>query len=218
MVKSSIKGDSGNKTRLIDEIFSQLTRTQRKRLQKEIQELTEAKSEGHSWLWWAARTLLYLIAFVGGATFVQVRNSFPNVTPTRFDSKYPYAFPFLVSNDQSLVTFYNAKASIDSFSPDLEHNKEGTLQVLGVEIGNTFSQSFDLRPGDKVPLQFSDYTVAGLPPHLPQHLTARVSIAYEIHFVPYIHFLAWHRVRKFRFDMVKDSNGTPFWIPAYMAQ
>jgi hypothetical protein len=60
-----------------------------------------------------------------------------------------------------------------------------------------------------------DYAVAGLPPHVPDHLTVTMIVRFELHLVP---LWSWHRSRQFRWDMMKDSNGTPFWIPGYIEQ
>ena len=101
--------------------------------------------------------------------------------------------------------------SFESIAPDLD--KGAGMTVQGVTISGTLTPSVDLRPTDKVPFHLFDYGMSGTPPHLPNRLTVLISIAYELRFVRYV---AWHLVRHFRFDMLKDSDGKAYWIPNYV--
>jgi hypothetical protein len=69
--------------------------------------------------------ILWLLAFAGGATFVQIQNSYPDVKSTVMDPKDAFAFPFVVSNDQNRLWFYNVTPSYESYARDVEQNKIG---------------------------------------------------------------------------------------------
>lgn len=201
----------------LEQIFSQLNRTRRKEFRKAIRAIAgKRRPLLPLWLRIGIQALLTIVGIVGGATFVQIRNSYPNVTPTQVDPKDALAFPFVVSNDQSLVTFYDTRPTCESYSTDLEHTSWASL--WGVDVRVTLTPSVDLHPGDKAPFHFFDYSVLGLPQHLPNHMIAGISVDYEIHPLPFIRFLVWHRVKRFQFDLIKDSNGTPYWLPLYVSQ
>jgi hypothetical protein len=156
--------------------------------------------------------ILVVLGLVGGATVVQIRNAYPNVTSTRLDPKIAFLFPFFVSNDQSLVSFYKVTPSYEIRAPDLEKNKG--MQVWGLKITATLAPSVNLGPSEKAPFRLLGYgSVAGLPPHLPNHLMALISVSYELHLFPYT---AWHRTRHFGFEMIKGSDGVAYWMPTYV--
>lgn len=210
MIKFQLRGSSNN-AGILSEIFSQLNRSQKRELRREIRELTGTPQKRYPRLKFLGQAILLVLGFVGGTTFVQIRNAYPNVTSTRLDPKRAFLFPFVVSNDQALVTFYNVTPSFESVAPDLEQTE--FVKVWGIKVKGTLAPSVNLGPSDKAPFRLFDYTVAGLRPHLPNNLTVYISVAYELHLFPYT---VWHRVRHFQFDMMKGSDGDPLWFPTYV--
>src|SRR3984957_3539681 len=189
---------SASGTPVLDELFRQLNRTQRKELRREIGELSTVKQKARPWLSFAWQTILFVLGFVGGTSFVQVWNSYPNVNPTQMDRKLAFRFPFVVSNDQSLVTYYVVTPSFAISRPDIEKGTGGA--IWGSRITGTLGNPATLHPGDKAPFNLPDTAFFNLPPHLPEHLSVDISVAYEIRLIP---FFPWHRHHKFGLRMLK---------------
>src|SRR5277367_4652123 len=105
MVKFKLKGGPKGEG-ILEGIFKELNRTQVKALRREIRKLTGEKQPSHPRLRFLGQAILVALGFVGGTTFVQIRNAYPDVNPTGFDRKFAFQYPFVVSNNQPLVTFY----------------------------------------------------------------------------------------------------------------
>jgi hypothetical protein len=150
-----------------------------------------------------------LVGLVGIATIVAIYRAHPNVNSVHFDANDPFLFPCVVSNDESLVTFYNVIITFQELRPDMT---VGPLaKVWGIRITYTRKPIAKLVPGDRVPFSLLPMSIiAGVPPRQPEHVSLKIAIQYGLHLLP---FVPWERKRFFGFTMIRDSSGVPFWIP-----
>jgi hypothetical protein len=192
-----------------------LNRTQRKELQKELRALAAVPLHTtHPLLTRLSQVAIFLLGFVGGATVLQVHNSYPNVTSTAVDTKNAFLFPFVVSNDQNLVTFYGMQVwyrwTVDD--PGDAKAQKQYVNTTSQSVSGVLGPPVDLHPYDKFP-----FTVGGggrLPVHLPPHATVEIVVRYSIH----LFFVPWWRERQFGFLMQKGSDETAIWVPLYAPQ
>jgi hypothetical protein len=181
---------------------TELSRTQKKALQKQIRVQAAAQRQEHRGLRWMGQVVLCLIAFVGGGVFVDIYRAHPNVAATHFDAKDPFRFPFEVSNQDLFVTFHKVTIVCELSLPDVIQ-KPG-LQVWGQHWTETLGPSFDLAPDGNRPFPIPLHPSRADVTPLPQHLAIQITIHWKTLHCP--------RQRSSTFIMIKDSDGTPYWI------
>ncbi|MFZ2061514.1 MAG: hypothetical protein WAU82_10930 [Candidatus Binatus sp.] len=166
------------------------------------------------------QAVLYILSLFGVGFFVSIVQAKPHIQLEHLDSKDPVRFPFRVVNDDSVLTFYQVTPTTEvatrepsKLAPTWAAKIPGNLFLEpGTFLIDDTHAPVDIRPGDGHSFIFNTRFTS--PIEIPDDLTLKIGVAYEVRFVPFIYssFLTWHRHSDFSFRVQKDSNGTPYWI------
>lgn len=194
-----------------------LSRTQRKALRKRCREKEKAKQRRFVLLRSLGQVFVFLLGFVGGGTFVEIYRARPKVVLLHLDSKDPLRFPIRVVNDQEFLTFYQVQPTSsttfhdpDSSFPFFANVLKGAPKTIGTI--DPMGLPTDILPISSHTFSFN---IRFLPFNgVPDDLALHVKVNYQIRLVPFVHWSRsyWPRDTDFDFRVMKDSNGTPYWV------
>lgn len=196
---------------------SRLTRTERKATRRRDRELLAAAKKA-SLLSRGVQITLYVLSLFGVGFFVAIAEAKPHVQLEHLDSKDPFLFPFRVVND-SFVTFYQVSPVSFADAPNAAEFSDSS-SFASVEPGTHLALGFrqrgetvDISPGRSHGFSFSNVHVSESP-RVPDDLRLRLSIDYSIRLLPLLRlsFCFWREHMVLNYHVLKDSNGTPYWV------
>jgi hypothetical protein len=169
-------------------------------------------SKGYfQWLVKPGRLTLTILGIVGLSTFWNFYYAAPTVTPRYADPGNPFHYPFIISNDQWLMTFYNLRIDGGAEVPQSFQVKLGVVGPL--ETSWAGEQTTLAMP----PTSHQDYWISVFAgqwtpnPALIQHAIVRLEIHYDIRILPRFY---WHRTKAYGYRMLGAVSGSGgLWFP-----
>jgi hypothetical protein len=164
------------------------------------------------WLLVPYRLLTALVVFVGAlGAIADIYYAAPKVAPSYVDPGNPFHNPFIVSNEQTLLTFYHVQIDGGATVPQAFSEPTG---ILGYPMA-TWSDKELATPLE--PTAHHEYWVLffanqSIPnPALIQQASLRLDIHYKIRLLPYLY---WSREKVYGFSLMGAMAGSGgIWFP-----